>query len=172
MRDWVVGGAIIQAGSLTEARDRPDGDVLLVENLRRNGTSDWTPPGGVIDSGEDLRSGLTREVREETGLDVVRWDGPVYEIVAEAPALDWRLRVEVHRAAEVHGRLRVGADPDGIVVAADWVDGAACRDRLCDAHPWVREPLVEWIEHRFATLRTFRYRVLGDSISDLTVERW
>ena len=39
MRDWLVAGAVI------EDPDR----VLLVENRRRNGSTDWSPPGGVID---------------------------------------------------------------------------------------------------------------------------
>ena len=42
MRDWVVGGALILS----------DEGVLLVQNRRRNGSHDWTPPGGVIDEGE------------------------------------------------------------------------------------------------------------------------
>jgi 8-oxo-dGTP diphosphatase len=173
-----VGGAVIEAG--TSGLDMPvapgagaasvDG-VLLVENRRRNGTSDWTPPGGVIDPGEEVVEGLTREVREETGLEVLRWAGPIYQIVAEAPGLDWRLRVEVHRALEVRGDLRVGADPDGIVVAADWVGAHACADRLCDAHPWVREPLLEWMDERF-TEREFRYRVEGDRLTELSITRW
>src|SRR4051794_17011427 len=111
MREWVVGGAVIERRALVGTGgaalgDAPDGAadaapdtdgpgtdavdggldrVLLVENVRRNGTSDWTPPGGVIDPGEDLLAGLTREVREETGLEVLRWAGPLYEIRAEAP---------------------------------------------------------------------------------------
>ena len=47
MRDWVVGGALIVS----------DDGVLLVQNRRRNGSHDWTPPGGVIDEGESLLDG-------------------------------------------------------------------------------------------------------------------
>ena len=75
MRDWVVGGALILS----------DEGVLLVQNRRRNGSHDWTPPGGVIDEGETLLEGLTREVQEETGLRVTEWAGPVYEVRCEAP---------------------------------------------------------------------------------------
>jgi 8-oxo-dGTP diphosphatase len=88
MRDWVVGGALILS----------DEGVLLVQNRRRNGSQDWTPPGGVIDEGETLLDGLTREVQEETGLRVTEWAGPVYEVHCEAPDLGWSLRVEAHVA--------------------------------------------------------------------------
>jgi 8-oxo-dGTP diphosphatase len=170
MRDWVVGGAVIEASTLGVDAAAADA-VLLVENRRHDGLTDWTPPGGVIDPGEAVLAGLTREVLEETGLEVVEWFGPVYEIVAEAPGLGWRLRVEVHRALEVRGQLQVGADPDGIVVAADWVAATACGDRLCDAHPWVREPLLEWMGDRDGTARLFRYAVQGDRPAELSITR-
>jgi ADP-ribose pyrophosphatase YjhB (NUDIX family) len=60
MQQWLVGGALIRGA---------DG-VLLVQNRRRNGRHDWSPPGGVIDHGETLLEGLTREVVEETGVQV------------------------------------------------------------------------------------------------------
>ena len=86
--------------------ETPDG-VLLVRNQRRNGDLDWTPPGGVIDEGEALLEGLAREVTEETGLIVTAWQGPLYEIQAEAPGLGWRLRVEAWLAVEFEGDLRI-----------------------------------------------------------------
>ncbi|MBA3281516.1 MAG: NUDIX hydrolase, partial [Acidimicrobiia bacterium] len=82
MREWLVAGAVIEG---------PDG-LLLVQNRRRDGRLDWSPPGGVIDPGESVIAGLTREVAEETGLVVSSWLGPIYEIDAVAPDLGWRLR--------------------------------------------------------------------------------
>jgi 8-oxo-dGTP diphosphatase len=170
MRDWVVGGAVIEGSAVGLPEPHADA-VLLVQNVRANGSVDWTPPGGVIDPGEDVLVGLTREVREETGLLVASWEGPVYEIVAEAPGLGWRLRVEVHRALRVSGEVRVGADPDGIVVGADWVAATACGDRLCDAHPWVREPLLEWMAGRVRSEQPFRYAVAGERPAELVITR-
>jgi 8-oxo-dGTP diphosphatase len=160
MRDWLVGGALIEG----------PGGLLLVCNQRRNGWLDWTPPGGVIDEGEELIEGLTREVEEETGLVVTRWAGPLYEITAEAPGLGWRLRVEAWMAADYEGDLRV-ADPDGIVVDACFVDVAECGSRLEGGHPWVIEPLGEWLAERWDDTRSFGYRVEGDSFSSLVVTR-
>ncbi|MBL8778387.1 MAG: NUDIX hydrolase [Acidimicrobiales bacterium] len=160
MHRWLVGGALIEG----------PGGLLLVQNRRRGGQVDWSPPGGVIDEGESVLEGLAREVLEETGLVVTAWEGPVYSIEAEAPGLGWTLTVEVHRAVAYEGDLLVD-DPDGIVVDACFVDPAACADRLTEGHPWVREPLVEWLGERWVGTRGFGYRVDGDDLARLTVSR-
>ena len=46
-----------------------DGDDVLLTRLRDSGRM-WTLPGGGIDHGEDPVAALTREVYEETGLDL------------------------------------------------------------------------------------------------------
>ncbi|CAN5773295.1 hypothetical protein BH24ACT3_BH24ACT3_13700 [soil metagenome] len=160
MREWLVGGAVIEG---------PEG-VLLVRNRRRNGSHDWSTPGGVIDPGETLLEGLTREVAEETGLVVTGWEGPIYAISAEAPDLGWRLRVEVHRATGYEGYLVVD-DPDGIVVEARFVSPDACVTHLDACQQWVREPLSEWIADRFTERRDYGYRVLGADVATLAVHR-
>jgi 8-oxo-dGTP diphosphatase len=161
VRTWTVGGALIES---------TDG-VLLVQNRRRGGLVDWTPPGGVIDEGEELLSGLAREVEEETGLVVVEWAGPRYEIEAVAPDLDWHLRVEVWEAVAYEGELRVGDDPDGIVVDARFVGVDDCRVHLESGHTWVREPLVEWLVERWVDARRYGYRVEGADPRTLVVIR-
>jgi 8-oxo-dGTP diphosphatase len=162
MRAWVVGGAVIES---------PEG-VLLVRNRRRGGRHDWTPPGGVIevDEGEALIDGLAREVREETGLIVTEWDGPIYEIAAEAPELGWTLRVECFRAVRFSGELAVD-DPDGIVVDARYVAPHDCVGHLAGNHPWVVEPLLEWLAGPWQGRRSFSYHVTGDDPAGLVVTR-
>jgi 8-oxo-dGTP diphosphatase len=151
MRRWLVGGGLILG----------DDGLLLVRNRRRNGEHDWSPPGGVIDDGETVIDGLTREVEEETGIVVTRWHGPVYEVEVEAPGLGWHLRVEAHVAVEFAGEVRVD-DPDGIVVDAAFVDPLACNGHLAGCHRWVREPLGAWLVERWDAPRRFRYLVDGD----------
>ncbi len=144
--------------------------MLLVQNQRRDGSLDWTTPGGVVDPGEGLIEGLTREVEEETGLAVERWQGPLWHVEAEAPDMGWTLRVEVHRALGFAGSITVD-DPDGIVVDAAWVDLDGCHE--CLATSWVpaREPMLAWLGERWTEPRTFRYRVEGDNRAGSTVVR-
>jgi 8-oxo-dGTP diphosphatase len=163
MREWLVAGALVEV----------DGALLLVRNERPGGHADWTTPGGVIDADDaSLLDGLAREVHEETGLRVTAWEGPLYEVHAVARDLDWRLRVEVHRAVEFDGELRV-ADPDGIVVEAQFVETPECLARLADGAPWVREPLVEWLTERWGpdAARDYAYDVRGRRREELSVQR-
>lgn len=60
---------------------RPGARVLLVDDAARlllfrdtdeaTGEPFWYPPGGALEPGEDAAAAAVREVREETGLDVV-----------------------------------------------------------------------------------------------------
>jgi len=149
----------VVAGALVEHR----GHLLLVLNRRRGGFTDWSTPGGVIDATDaSLIAGLTREVEEETGLRVTSWEGPLYEVRTSAPDLGWQMRAEVHRALTFEGELAV-ADPDGIVIDAMFVEPAELATRLEQCHPWVAEPIVEWLEGRWGPddARTYHYEVRG-----------
>lgn len=162
MREWVVASGIIES---------PDG-LLMVENRRRTGGTDWSTPGGVVEvqDGESVLDGLTREVHEETGISVTDWQGPAYEVEGEALGLGWRFRVEVHVATAFSGELRVD-DPDGIVVDARWVSLDQCDLHLEACPVWVREPLSTWLVHRPVESSLFRYRIDGDDRARMSVVR-
>ena len=95
MRNWVVAGGLIT----------DDRGLLLVANRRRNGSIDWSTPGGVVDEGETVLGALTREVEEETGLFVAEWSRLCWTTEVEFPDLEMHLAVEVHLA---FGRGRAG----------------------------------------------------------------
>ncbi|HET6951059.1 MAG TPA: NUDIX domain-containing protein [Acidimicrobiales bacterium] len=162
MRQWLVGGGLILG----------EGGLLLVRNRRRNGDEDWSPPGGVIDEGETLLAGLTREVEEETGVVVARWAGPAYEVEVEAPGLGWHLRVEAHVAVDFAGEVRID-DPDGIVIDAAYVAPTACDAHLAGCRPWVSEPLTAWLAEPWSGDRApcYRYVIDGDDPLRAVVSR-
>jgi 8-oxo-dGTP diphosphatase len=157
------------AGALVESVE----GLLLVRNLRRGGATDWSTPGGVIDASDaSLRDGLTREVAEETGLRVTAWEGPLYEVRAIAEEMGWSMRCEVHRALVFEGELSVD-DPDGIVVEAKFTAPHDCHAFLALGAQWVREPLTDWLEHRWGPgdARAYVYDVFGTSRDALRVVR-
>ncbi len=161
MRSWSVVSGLIEH----------EGALLLVANQRRNGSIDWSPPGGVIEQGEHEVEALSREVIEETGLAVVHWTGPVYEVVVDLGEMGGMMRVIVYRAAGHEGEF-VFDDPDGIVFDAGFHLPDACRSYLEDAPHWVAEPLRDWLDAPWEELRRYEYRVVrGTTLATLEVER-
>lgn len=142
----------------------------MVHNRRKGGRTDWSTPGGVIDAGESVIEGLTREVVEETGLTVHGWRGPAYTVVADAPDLGWTLTVEVHVSTGHGGEIEID-DPDGIVVDARWVPKTELRGLLEGHQDWLREPLLEHIEGAVRWGHEFRYTINGERLSELRVQR-
>ena len=87
-----------------------DERLLMLRQPHRPG---WTLPGGLLSRGEDAPTGVVREVREETGLQV-EVGHPVTTVVAAGP-----------RRVDVIYRMTVSRRPDvvagGEAEVADWV---------------------------------------------------
>lgn len=96
-----------------------DGRVVLVRHGRRDETYHLLPGGGV-EPGETLGDALTREVREETGLDC-RVGAPLF--ISDTIAPDGsRHIVNITFHAEVTGGSLTDRPADARVVGHDLVD--------------------------------------------------
>lgn len=151
LRHWSVAGGVVRDAG---------GRLLLVENERRDGSIDWSTPGGVVDAGESFVEALTREVAEETGLSVASWVGPAYRVEVTAPDLGFFLQVEAHAAATWNGSIDI-EDPDGIVLSASFCSIDRANELLVSAPVFVREPLLAHVVDGVVDGRTFSYTITG-----------
>ena len=84
----------------------PDGTIVLV---RRRDTGKWSLPGGMVDWGEDIPTTIKRELKEETGLDLVK----ISRLVGVYSAADRDPRIHsisVLVAVEAAGQIQVQDD--------------------------------------------------------------
>jgi 8-oxo-dGTP diphosphatase len=115
-RPIVAVGAVILDG----------GRVLLVKRGQEPLKGEWSLPGGAVEIGETLDAAVAREVREETGLDVVV--GPVVEVF-DSIRRDADGRAEYHYVivdyiCRVRGTA-TGAACGSDAVDIEWVDAGA-----------------------------------------------
>jgi 8-oxo-dGTP diphosphatase len=151
LRYWSVAGGVVRQSS---------GAVLLVHNVRRDGRSDWSTPGGVVDPGESFVEALTRETFEESGIIVKEWTGPIYRVEVLAPGLGFHLTVEAHEAVNFTGQITID-DPDGIVFDARWVDLAGVASQMGTSSRFVSEPLLAHLHDGVSDGRVFGYEIPG-----------
>jgi mutator protein MutT len=97
-----VGAAIVDAGR-----------VVLVRRRFEPLAGEWSLPGGAVELGETLEECVTREMREETGLEVEV--GPVLDVF-DRITLDPSRRIQFHYVLidylcrPIGGALRAGSD--------------------------------------------------------------
>ncbi|MBN1571771.1 MAG: NUDIX hydrolase [Deltaproteobacteria bacterium] len=110
------------------------GRLLLVRHKPERGgfwKGRWILPGGMLKLGEEIDSGIVREVKEETGLDVRLDPGtPVVteRIVEDENGVSLHVVYVVKRGFVTGGKLRPASD----VGEAIWVDRLDGLDDVLD----------------------------------------
>jgi 8-oxo-dGTP diphosphatase len=80
----------------------PDGRIVLI---RRRDTGQWGLPGGLIDWGEDIATAAQRELKEETGLNLLKIERlvGVYSSYSRDPRMH---SLSILLEAQVEGNLQ------------------------------------------------------------------
>lgn len=92
-----------------------DGYVLLVKRKHDPYQGWWGLPGGAVELGEAVEDALTREVREETGLDVAAGEFLTLRNAIGrdgAGAITYHYVVLFYRARVLGGTLKAGDDAE------------------------------------------------------------
>ena len=162
----------VAGGIIFNNKETPNNkELLLVKNDRHfSKTSDWSTPGGVIDKGETILEGLTREVLEETGISVHSWEGPLYSVQVDFLDRGFFLEVQAFQASLWDGDL-ILEDPDDIVTDAIFCNLEKQLELLTVSPVWVREPLLKWQEGSSKEALRFEYEVTGYGFDDFKVKR-
>ncbi|WP_103563939.1 NUDIX hydrolase [Actinomadura rubteroloni] len=87
------------------------GRILLVRRGRPPSAGSWSVPGGRVEPGEDDAAAVVRELREETGLDVV--PGALLGTV-DRPGPGCVYEIHDYAATVAGGALRAGDDADDV----------------------------------------------------------
>ncbi len=114
-----VGAVVLQFGRL-----------LLIERASPPGEGQWSLPGGRVERGELMVEAVVREVREETGLDVV-----CGELVGwvERISADHHFVIFDFAATSLGGELQAGSDAANAAwVSLDEVSDLAVVDGLIE----------------------------------------
>lgn len=78
----------------------------------------WTPPGGKVEDGEDIRSAVTREVKEETNMNVIKQRFIGCQDISEPQGIVSQTRSVC--IVEPHGPFL--SDPDGDITKIELID--------------------------------------------------
>ncbi|MFP5209963.1 MAG: NUDIX hydrolase [Acidobacteriota bacterium] len=108
-----------------------EGRVLLVRRGSEPLKGQWSLPGGMLELGESLAQGVTREVREETSLDVevVELVELLDRIHREGARVRYHYVIADYLCRVVGGELRAASDADAVRWAerAEWNSHSALR---------------------------------------------
>jgi mutator protein MutT len=108
-----------------------NGRVLLVRRGTEPMLGKWTLPGGMLEVGESLTSGVVREVMEETGLSVepVELVELLDRIHRDGERVRYHYVIADYLCRVVGGELKAASDADAVrwVERAEWNSHSALR---------------------------------------------
>lgn len=135
-REFVVAAAILLDSQ---------GRVLLVGNDWQGfGNVRYTLPGGIVEKGESTLEALSREVKEETGLNITHVHHLAYAVHVEDIRRNDRA-VSFAFLAAYDGLLNP-RDPDGFIVEARFFPVEEVEARI--PIPPLRDPLANYLRER------------------------
>jgi 8-oxo-dGTP diphosphatase len=131
------------------------GRVLLVRRGREPLKGHWTLPGGVLEVGEALVDGVTREVKEETGLQVepVELVELLDRIHREESQVRYHYVIADYLCRVTGGELRAASDAD----AVQWVERAQWNSHSALKLDPITVRVIEKGWQRAQALRTNEY---------------
>ena len=138
---------------------RQDDTVLLVRQQGAEDPADsWALPGGVVEEGELLTEALVREVREETGLEVLQVGPLAYLAQFDDPADDHQTMAFVFEVREWRGAAQP-ADPDKVILGLEFCALPDAISRLqALSWPVMREPIVAYLRGEVSPASAWLYR--------------
>lgn len=142
---------------------RQENKILLVEQQGKNDPStSWALPGGIVEKGELVKEALIREVKEETGYDVLTVGPLAYFMQVDHQQDEYQTLVFVFEVQEFAGTLSIN-DPDNFILSAAFFSLGEAIQKL-DLLPWrsMKEPLIEYLKNPVKTGNIWQYRKIMD----------
>jgi 8-oxo-dGTP diphosphatase len=109
---------------------RQNKQILLVKQQGKGDPGpSWALPGGVVRAGELLTEALIREVREETGLGVIRVGPSSYITLIDDQVERYKSLAFISEIEDWEGNLR-SEDPDNLIQDVGFYDLPAAVQKL------------------------------------------
>ncbi len=160
-----------QLYQIVAALIRQNDKILLVQQQGPNDpVASWALPGGLVEEGELLTEALLREVREETGIEVVQPGHLVYIAQLDNPIDGRQSTTFVFEIREWTGPIHP-ADPDNVVLETSFLTCSEAIDKLQEL-PWrvMREPIVAYLRGEVGLGSLWLYRRQSDGNDQLITQ--